>query len=649
MAASAPLIAAMPLQESFALHSSGTWLVWGGEINLIFNPDALRDLGISVSKVHGDTSRIAGVPGVRYESIFFPARESGVLEVRHLGNKISSIGGGGLDAAGGVALDYPGGSVDLSGFRIRAAAGTLFDLEVTDSQGVVWFTADHAHYGFHDESRKSFGMNNMNLRLSSHFLEVLGKSADLDQGIGALGFNAKSAADNAAPEPEAACTAPWPTAGLTTDIQMVYRDAANNWTVRDDTIKYLRCSLPPLPSGGACTASSTTGKVVLAPDSSLINIGQTAVAWYEKFSGNFAPYSNDQHPFLIWNLYRVDANGRIKQIAASATKHAFLTINYKCDCSDQHIIYPTCEDTYAYQNNDNTTTGGSPKGTLAPRSEIIPSQAKWGRCGSIYDSNCDGSIDAGSGPANLYQYRMQVAESDLMAPLATGSKYYFEYWYIVRDDQVFYNTMGHREIAPQKNGSGVWSVSLVNNVSPDFDFTQGPVINRWINPVTPGTNAANVELSTPLGRARIASKVTDLGGGQWRYEYSVMNFDYAHVDIDPAHPSEPNLKLTANVGFDRFSVPVSGSVSNLRFDDVDNDLANDWTASAAGGQVTWTSASGSALSWGMMNHFEFTSTIAPVTGTIGLRGGATPLQGAIDYSQSALVPFSDQIFKAGFE
>ena len=26
------------------------------------------------------------------------------------------------------------------------------------------------------------------------------------------------------------------------------------------------------------------------------------IHWYAKFSGNFPPYNNDQHPYLIWNL-----------------------------------------------------------------------------------------------------------------------------------------------------------------------------------------------------------------------------------------------------------------------------------------------------------------------------------------------------------
>jgi len=39
----------------------------------------------------------------------------------------------------------------------------------------------------------------------------------------------------------------------------------------------------------------------------------------------FPPHTNDQHPYLVWNFYRL-ADGRLEQIGVSGAKHAFLTI-----------------------------------------------------------------------------------------------------------------------------------------------------------------------------------------------------------------------------------------------------------------------------------------------------------------------------------
>ena len=218
-------------------------------------------------------------------------------------------------------------------------------------------------------------------------------------------------------------------------------------------------------------------------------------------------------------MYRVDADGHIKQIGVSAIKHAFLTINWEhtpgsgeCGCAEGHVIYPTCEDTYSLSNNDNSSSGGSQQQNLAPRSEVVPYTAVWGRCGSVWDANCDGAMDGGSGAQNLYDYRMLVDESDMLPPLSTGAHYYFEYWYIVRDDVNIYNTMGYREIQPFKNGA-TWQVNLVNAGAADHDFFLGPALNKWVDPVAPGANAMNQELATPLGRARVAMKATSLGGG----------------------------------------------------------------------------------------------------------------------------------------
>jgi hypothetical protein len=299
-------------------------------------------------------------------------------------------------------------------------------------------------------------------------------------------------------------------------------------------------------------------------------------------------------------------------------------------------------------NNDTT-------GVLGPRSELIPNTAVWGRCGSVFDTDCNGSEDDGGIPSSLYANRMVVAESDMLPPLATGARYFFEYWYVVRDDQDIYNTMGYREIQPQKNGSS-WSVSLVDNTPPGANFKLGPLLNQWVDPAAPPANAANEELATRLGRARVAVKATDLGDGTWRYEYAVMNFDYAHAQIDAAHPSEPNLKVDSNHGFDRFSVPVGAgvTVTGLRFDDADVDAGNDWSASTADSAVTWSAPAGAnSLDWGTMYHFEFVADAPPSSkGAIELVGVATESEPEEPYTLSILVPqapSNDTIFANGFD
>ncbi len=612
------LLLAMPL---CAEPLSPLMKMSGGDAEVAFNPDALAALGLEIRTVEGAVARMPGRAGVRHDVTRFAAAAGEGIGILRKGGAVVGLGEGALHYTGGFVIGWQGGHADLRGFVLRAGGGTRFDIMLAAADGTLWLSADHAHYGFDANASRDFSMRHMNLRLAPHFAQALGRPEWAGRPIGNLEFRAHVGDDDVA---EAAnggqCAAPWPGPGRKTDIEVFNSNLSGFW----DSVYAPRCGLPPLPNGGACTATSTNGRLVLGADASLRNVGDTAIAWYGHFSGEHAPYGNDQHPFLVWNLHRIDGAGRIKQIGASGVKHAFYSINRNCGCIAGNVFWPGCEDIYSASSNDNG--GGIEEQNLAPRSEIVPFGVKWGRCGSVWDSDCDGKMDAGSGARDLYQYRLQASESDLLPPLSDGAQYFFEYWYLVRDDANLYNTMGHRQIQPRKNGAN-WSVGLVGANTPERDFFIGPTINRWVDPTAQSANAANKELATPLGRARVAMKATDLGNGRWRYEYAVMNFDYAHVRVDPAHASEPNLKVLSNHGFRRFGValPRRVRISDLRFDDADNDAGNDWRATTRDDAMTWTApASGNTLDWGLLFHFEFVADAAPVAGrAITLVGVAT--------------------------
>lgn len=627
-----PVVHAGVIDRVDADAANGTWLAWGGQTRFHFNPDELARLDIGIERADGASERTPGKPGVRYEVVTFPALAASRLEINHAGAVISGIGGGSLRHVGGLVLRHGVHDIDLRGFALRASADTRVGLDIVDAGGVAWFTADHAHYGFEDDASNVFSMRNMNLRLSAHFAAVLGHPEWQGAPVGGLDFRADSYRDQPAAAPQGVCNAPWPQPPATyADVEMI----AGAFSGFDDDVYVKRCN--------GCTDTSTTGVLVVNQDSSLFNAGDTAVAWYGKLQGNFPPYGNDQHPYLVWNLFRVGADGRIKQIGASGAKHAFYTVNFNCGCDGGHVLYPTCGDVYSSYNNDSSTD-------LGPRAEIIPHTAQWGRCGSVYDQNCDGIADDGGGAQDLYQFRMNIVESDLQPPLATGAHYFQEYWYVARDDDTIYNSMGYREVAFQKVGAN-WSIARVGGT----DFALGPAVNLWVDPGAPPANSANEELSTPLGRARVAVKATAIGGGQWRYEYAVMNFDYAHARIDPAHPSEPNLMVDSTHGFSRFSVPFGAgvAVSGLRFDDADLTAGNDWPASTAANRVTWSAPAGSnSLDWGTLYHFEFVANAPPsASGAVQLVGIATADEPELPYTLDIIVPQAagDVIFQNGFD
>ncbi|HEX7769706.1 MAG TPA: hypothetical protein VF422_06720, partial [Dokdonella sp.] len=379
---------------------------------------------------------------------------------------------------------------------------------------------------------------------------------------------------------------------------------------------------PPLPDGGACTATSRDGLLVIGADASLRNIGETAIPWHAKFSGRHPPHNGDQHPVLFWNLYRIGADGRIQQIGASGAKHAFYSVNRHCGCAGGNVFWPGCDDIYSFASNDN---GGGVQ-NLAPRSEIIPHGVRWARCGSVWDRDCDGRMDAGSGARDLYEFRLLARESDLLPPLADGAEYLFEYGYLVRDDADIYNTMGYRRIQPRKSGAN-WSVQLVDATAPHFDFFVGPALDRWVDPSRPGAHAANRELATGDGRARVAAKATDLGDGRWRYQYAIMNIDYARSQVDPARAAEPDLRLLAQRGFARFALALPAGVQAraLRTAGLHDGESGGWRAAQQGRTLAWTAPShANTLEWGMLRHFEFIAEAAPGSVEAHVVGAAMP-------------------------
>jgi hypothetical protein len=264
--------------------------------------------------------------------------------------------------------------------------------------------------------------------------------------------------------------------------------------------------------------------------------------------------------------------------------------------------------------------------------------------GSVYDADCNGVKDSGGGAPDLHQFRLNAVESDLLPASNPGATYYLEYWYVVRDDVNIYNTMGHRSISATKTGS-TWSVAA----SPTGNFTLGPAINRWVDPVAPSAGQVNNELSNSEGHARVAVRTTDLGGGLYRYEYAVMNFDFARAQIDPAHATEPNLKVLSNDGFGSFSIdmPADAIVTAVSFADADLNSGNDWTATAAAGNVSWQAPAGNRLNWGTMYRFGFTANYPPLTkqATLGVANAGAPAS----YTVDTLGPASDRIFADNFE
>lgn len=636
-----------PLGEAL---TEEVWTANGGELKLRFNTDFLALYGIEVSGVEP-------APGQHLEDedlAVFRIHGRDGLQLNAPEGGFDRFVGGSVEAEGGLRIALPDAtSLNYERIRVATTSRNGAELELIGDDGQAWFYVNHLMYKMIDDHRV-FYIRSADVRATSQLAERLGVPELANAFVGELRMSANIVARPAGFDVSfARCPNPnfhgTPVAGGGTHRADVLMEAFD--------FQFSRCRRGDTQANGCDGAGPDNGEVVFTPNSTLRNsnnLDTADVPWFSKFSTSpydFPYQGNDQHPYLIWNMFRI-TDGQLQQIGASGLKHAFLTINTGCApgaCTGSgipgaagHILGKNCGDVYGAGTNDGNNS-------LGPRHELVPSTGYWGRCGSIYDTNCDGASNS-SGNTN-YSQRMVVRESQMQVP---GSQFYAESWYIVQDDVNIYNTMAHRTMSPAASGSA-WIPGSQGS------FTLGPVINTWVNPTANPTH--NIEIDDPRGHTRVAVKVKTLAscpdgsgltGTCYRYDYAVNNFDFSNPTYGtPPNNAPPNLRVTSNLGFDRFSLPVGNGAVFVdpanNFADIDIDAGNNWSAAVEGGHVTWTAPAGNELNWGLLFRFSVVTNAAPDNGrtaNVELRvaGESESLSGAL------MVPsINEPIFVDGFE
>ena len=524
-----------------ALAADEAWSLKAATGRIAFHPEVSQSLGIRV-----DVNAPADNKG--YLVTAFEA--AGRLELRAPGQMFRDIGGGELRITSTGVVHLGTTDVALQDMTIQRGNDER-TLALVANDGRILFWADHMHFTV-DRTLGQIRMFNLDLRLAPEAARALGSEEYTDLGVAVMELAGPVFIPGPPDTPEGACVNP-------------------NWGLPDNDT-----SMISIGSLQQVAADAATGRIAVAPDATVGNVGVTDVPWHEKFSGSFPPYNNDQHPFLVWNMYRL-SNGVMEQIGISPLKHAFLTINSNCACDPGNILWVGCQDTYGFVNNDSIND-------LTLRPEVTAFTGVWKRCGSIFDPDCNGVENSPPPRSNPMDRRMAVATADFGV---VGATYYIDAWYIVRDDTNIFN-QGWRTISPHLVGSN-WVFTPLGNMN------IGVVIDQWVNPANPGPNAQSVPINTSLGRLRLVAKAFDLGGGQWRYEYGVQNFDF-----------DPRIKsLTV-------PLPPGVSVTNPGFHDPDQDPSNDWTATITPNSITFQAPTAAATQdYDSLFNFRFTVNAAP--------------------------------------
>ncbi len=340
------------------------------------------------------------------------------------------------------------------------------------------------------------------------------------------------------------------------------------------------------------------------------NIGDQDAIWIDCTSGA----NCNKHPVIGQELYRLQTTAagykQLRQVGMSWLKHGFCaadapsctnlvpgsvyTPNGSCDW-----LGPFATDTYDASLNGQQSN-------LGPRSDINPWTGAYTYPFPVPAAPWNTCATAPGGGSSICR-RTQVRDNDLNPALFPNSIYAGEVVYIMTDEPTTPSNpqrMNNYSIRKLNTpvGAAPYTLSFSGSTIP---FISG--VHWWAQNDT-GVSVVNLDVPSD-GRLEIAYKVTNIGGGQYHYEYVVHN-------------------NCSNRGVQAISFPVPPGVNctNLSFADVDYHSGEpydgtDWPSSfVPGNSVTWstvpfgTNPNANALRWSTSYAFSFDSDSAPVQG-----------------------------------
>jgi subtilisin-like proprotein convertase family protein len=311
------------------------------------------------------------------------------------------------------------------------------------------------------------------------------------------------------------------------------------------------------------------------------NIGDTILQWVS---------STNHHPVIAQNMYRLK-NGRIEQIGMSWLKHAFAVApGDTCDtCTGSGGgLHPGCSDPYGSGLN-----GGQTR--LGPRSEV---NALTGAYPYPYILNWQSTGD------NIFK-RIQVEEADIDPALNAGALYFVEGHYISFDDAAAgngYNNASYRRVIVN---SGL-TISVTGATA-----REKPAIMAWaehgLGVGVPDPDVTLHSVDDPDGgRFWVASKASDLGGGQWHYEYAVFNLNSDRSLRGFLTPRDPAGSESA-VGWHGVESHSDEPYSNAAWSNTVQTAGVVWNTDAHS-----VDPNANAVRWSTMHNFWFDSDQPPV-------------------------------------
>lgn len=343
------------------------------------------------------------------------------------------------------------------------------------------------------------------------------------------------------------------------------------------------------------------------------NLGDQDAIWIDCSAG---PNCN-QHPVIGQNMYRLK-DGRFEQIGMSWLKHGFCAADAP-SCGSPYEPNGSCDwlGTHATDTYGSNLNGSQPD--LGPRSEVNPWTGEY-PYPYILHWNQSG---------NAVFKRLQIHVDDINPSLNGGALYFGEGHYIPTDEQPLnrYNNVSWRRVTVGSPSGGSWTLNFTGST-----VIQQAAINAWPANDT-GVTLLNIDVPSD-GRFVLGYKVSDLGGGQWHYEYALYNMNSDRAGQSFAVPIPPGVNVT-NAGF-----------HDVDYHSDEPYESTDWTSQFMGGVQAWvtdkfaTNPNANALRWGTLYNFRFDADSPPTTGEIqiGLFKPGTPSLLAVNAAVPLAVP-----------
>jgi hypothetical protein len=329
---------------------------------------------------------------------------------------------------------------------------------------------------------------------------------------------------------------------------------------------------------------TSSGIAAFSLASTSCNVGDEVVRWND---------SIDDAPVIAQNIFRVDPDGRFTQLGYSWLKASFCAISEptcgSCNATGCNTLGIGCADTYGSGLNDGRT--GVAKFEVNPTTGVWPSN--WSAVPSGNNTTrgrlqCDASLCAD--PASTYFAEIQyVSEHDHEYGLARNNSSWIE---------VQWASAGNANSSLSTTGG-------INMFDPGIFGWQDEYSDVVISEVRIVAEGGTGPLGDTIdGIFFVGSKATDIGGGAYRYDYVVQNF---------------NSDRSVN----SISIPTICSPTNLQYTDVEHHSGSpwgnaDWTSTTTSSDINWESQqsfaqnqNANAIRWGTAYTFSFEANSAP--------------------------------------